>query len=297
MYQSVQQYLEVMYDDTVQIFTDASKEPAGKTGVAVYIPKYNVTIQKRTSNHLSIFSAEMMAIILALQWVEEVKPYKSVICSDSMSSLTSIQTGKSACRQDLLDEVHQMIFRITQQKLVLHFTWVPAHTGIEGNEKADELAKEALKAEQEVQVPLSKSEFKTIIKHGIHKLWQDKWDKGEKGRHLYSIQQTVTVKKISSLSRQEETWFTRLRLGHTGLNSGLHIMGKHETGMCPYCTETETVKHVLLTCRQYSEEREIIKRVTKNSVTLSNLLSLPGTQSTTKAVIEFLKETQLARRL
>ncbi|XDV25401.1 hypothetical protein PO909_029322 [Leuciscus waleckii] len=119
LYQSVQQYIEVMYDDTVQIFTDASKEPAGKTGVAVYIPKYKVIIQKRTSNHLSIFSAEMMAIIMALQWVEEVKPYNSVICSDSMSSLTSIQTGKSACRQDLLDEVHQMIFRITQQKLIL----------------------------------------------------------------------------------------------------------------------------------------------------------------------------------
>jgi len=56
-----------------------------------------------------------------------------------------------------------------QQKLI-HFTWVPAHTGIEGNEKA-ELAKEALKAEQvEIQVPLSKSEMKTIIKDGIHKL-------------------------------------------------------------------------------------------------------------------------------
>jgi len=126
-----------------------------------------------------------------------------------MSSLTSIQTGKSECRQDLLDEVHQMIFRITQQKLIIQFTWVPAHTGIEGNEKADELAKEALKAEQvEKQVPLSKSEIKTIIKDGIHKLWQDKWDKGGKGRHLYSIQQSITVIKMSSLSRQEETWFT-----------------------------------------------------------------------------------------
>jgi len=54
----------------------------------------------------------------------------------------------------------------------------------------------------------------------------------------------------------------RLRLGHTGLNSNLHIIGKHETGMCPYCEEIETVTHVLLICRQYHEEREKIKRVT-----------------------------------
>jgi len=57
--------------------------------------------------------------------------------------------------------------------------------------------------------------------------------------------------------------------------------------MCPYCEEIETVKDVLLACRQYHEEREKIKRVTK-SFNLSNLLKLPGTQSTIKAVIEFL---------
>jgi len=74
LYKSVQQYIEARYNDTVHIFTDASKDLTAKTGVAVYIPKYKVTIQKRTTNHLSIFSAEMTAIIMALQWVEEVKP-------------------------------------------------------------------------------------------------------------------------------------------------------------------------------------------------------------------------------
>lgn len=102
-YQNIQQYVETMYNDAVQIYTDASKDPiTGKASAAVFIPKYNIMIQKRITDHLSVFSAEMMAIVLALQWVEEARPYRIVICSDSMSSLSSIQSGKSICRQDLL---------------------------------------------------------------------------------------------------------------------------------------------------------------------------------------------------
>ncbi len=39
---------------------------------------------------------------------------------------------------------------------------------------------------------------------------------------------------------------SRLRMGHTGLNSTLALMGKHENGMCDECDVSETVEHVLL---------------------------------------------------
>ncbi len=38
---------------------------------------------------------------------------------------------------------------------------------------------------------------------------------------------------------------SRLRMGHTGLNSTLALMGKHENGMCDECDVSETVEHVL----------------------------------------------------
>lgn len=112
-------------------------------------------------------------------------------------------------RQDLLDKILQQIFIINPQKLFLLFTWTPAHTGIERNEKVDKLATEALKAEQvEIHVPLSRQEIKTIIKDGINNLWQEQWEKEEKGRHLYDIQKGITIKKNTMLKRQEETWLT-----------------------------------------------------------------------------------------
>ncbi len=50
----------------------------------------------------------------------------------------------------------------------------------------------------------------------------------------------------------------RLRIGHSNLNSTLHIIGTHPTGFCEYCETLETIQHVLLNCRRYEEQRRIM---------------------------------------
>ena len=51
-------------------------------------------------------------------------------------------------------------------------------------------------------------------------------------------------------SRREESVLSRLRFGHTSLNS----TGKHETGRCE-CGQEETVEHVIMQCERYEEDR------------------------------------------
>ena len=49
---------------------------------------------------------------------------------------------------------------------------------------------------------------------------------------------------------------TRLKLGHTELNSMLHRIGsKHPTGKCRLCDHPESVQHVLMECKGYKRER------------------------------------------
>ncbi len=43
--------------------------------------------------------------------------------------------------------------------------------------------------------------------------------------------------------------FTHLRTGHSNLNHTLHIIGKHNTGLCDVCLIEETVEHVLKKCK------------------------------------------------
>ncbi len=82
----------------------------------------------------------MIAILLALQWVEEINIPGVVICSDSFSAISSLKSGKSSTRQDILSDILQSLFRI-QTKTVISFIWIPAHIGIEGNEVVDQIAK------------------------------------------------------------------------------------------------------------------------------------------------------------
>ncbi|XP_038157609.1 uncharacterized protein LOC119794224, partial [Cyprinodon tularosa] len=238
----VQQHLSKEYYSVLQVYTDGSKEPeSGRTAAAVYIPTFKIKIAKRISNHVSVFTTEVLAIILALQWIEEVQPLRTVICTDSMATLNSLLSGKSETRQDLIFEVLQSLFRIRQLKILVYFLWVPAHVGVDGNEKADKLAKKALNHQQiEMNVFLSKSEMKTLITIETRKKWQTIWNNESKGRHLYQIQKFIGKERKRYGNRKKDIIISRLRIGHTALNYSLFKIGKHETGHCDKCGDPET---------------------------------------------------------
>lgn len=61
--------------------------------------------------------------------------------------------------------------------------------------------------------------------------------------------------RCAGKNREEETVISRIRFGHTGLNSTLFVMGKHNTGRCEYCGQEETIEHVIVHCERYEEER------------------------------------------
>ncbi len=87
----VQNYFKKHYPESVFLFTDGSKDPeTGFAGAAVYIPMSDCCIKKRVTNHLSVYATELLAILLALQWIEEKKIKNTVIASDIYSSLESI---------------------------------------------------------------------------------------------------------------------------------------------------------------------------------------------------------------
>ncbi len=84
---------------------------------------------------------------------------------------------------------------------------------------------------------MSKSEGKNIVWKEAVREWQRKWDREAKGRHLYAIQNKVDTLRNWGGTRREEIVMLRLRIGHSILNSTLHIIGKHPTGFC------STVRH------------------------------------------------------
>ncbi len=69
----------------------------------------------------------------------EIQATKAVICTDSLSALNSLSSGKSLARQDMINEVMQSVFIIRQYGRLVNVVWVPSHMGVKGNEEADHL--------------------------------------------------------------------------------------------------------------------------------------------------------------
>ncbi len=81
----------------------------------------------------SVYTVEMLAILIAVRWVEKTGQDKVLVCSDSSSVLASIRSFYSKIMQDILFEVLQSMTRIYNQGRQIKFLWVPGHVGIRGN--------------------------------------------------------------------------------------------------------------------------------------------------------------------
>ena len=139
--------LEEKYQHHLKIFTDGSVMEDGAAGAAFVIPEFNNLTHSYSLPAVSVFTAELLAISMALQHISAipVTPFAIVNCSDSKAALTAIKSDSQNAREDLVREIatttHQLISRGTE----VRFQWVPAHVCLSGNEKADRAAKRGAK--------------------------------------------------------------------------------------------------------------------------------------------------------
>ena len=139
--------LEEKYQHHLKIFTDGSVMEDGAAGAAFVIPEFNNLTHSYSLPAVSVFTAELLAISMALQHISAipVTPIAIVICSDSKAALTAIKSDSQNAREDLVREIatttHHLITRGTE----VRFQWVPAHFCLSGNEKADRAAKRGAK--------------------------------------------------------------------------------------------------------------------------------------------------------
>ena len=104
----------------------------------------------------SIFSAEIKAIDLALDHIEQSRNSDFIIFSDSLSVLQSLHNRQT--ENPLLLELNRIVF-----------CWLPSHVGIKGNEKADIAAKSALTLNiSDLKIPFT--DFKPSINTFVHNI-------------------------------------------------------------------------------------------------------------------------------
>ena len=133
----VQAIVQEDYPDHYIIYTDESKSTEG-VGAAVVSVMGNRKLS--LPGIASIYTAELYAIRCAVE-IGEVGTSKILICSDSLSALKALWSIQP--RNQLEGKIQQNIHRSIEAGRIVNFLWVPGHSGIPGNEKADQEAKKA----------------------------------------------------------------------------------------------------------------------------------------------------------
>ena len=129
------------------------------------------------------------------------------------------------------------------------FCWVPSHTGIKGNEKADSAAKDLPRAK--VAVPYT--DFKHYISQYIFSTWQDHWN-GAVVNKLHSVKPVLGDWQSSyRRCRKDEVVLCRVRIGHTHLIHS-YILRKDSPPLCEHCQCIMTVRHILVECNNFARE-------------------------------------------
>lgn len=161
---------------SLHLYTDGSKNNAG-VGCAVYIAAKNISLTKSLTKETSIFSAEAEAIRMALEYVLTDDCYQNfVILSDSKSVLTALNNKNPASLNNIsiCDILHKHMQVISQNKKI-YLIWVPAHNGIPGNNKVDQLAKLAASGTTICNATNNYMDLVNEYKKKMKENWQTHW--------------------------------------------------------------------------------------------------------------------------
>nr|KAG5700425.1 hypothetical protein BaRGS_010338 [Batillaria attramentaria] len=155
--------IEQRFSQHLKIYTDGSVLDSGEVGCAFVIPDLGITRRYKLNAGLSIFSAEMYAILMACTFVNDMPnpPLGVVILSDSKSSLQALERGGTRNRSDVQSEILFLAHQIITKGTILALMWLPSHSGIRGNELADRAARDATGDGMEAKLLQTLSEVKS----------------------------------------------------------------------------------------------------------------------------------------
>ena len=235
-------------------YSDGSKDGNNAAAAAFFPEQPDAPASVRLTNNSSVFSAELEGILLAIDRIKKavgrVRPFPAVIFVDSLSALQAVQNRNF--KVNLVRRIFRSVEKLPPQ-VSISLVWIPAHVGIWGNEKADQLAKAALSRGARSKFNISWSDLKPKVNKYIKERWQAEWEQDSNNK-LYEVLPVLGENLSTGKNRKEETVMARLRIGHTFLTHG-HLLRKEDQPFCLACECPLTVKHILVECTDIAEVR------------------------------------------
>ena len=220
MFQSLFAELKSCYSDHRAIYTDGLKT---ENRVAAAATSDGLSAQVRLPGNTSTFTAELQALKI------------------TDSSLHALDGNN--CDHPFIQNILKLFNNCCSVNKKVVLAWVSSHIGIKGNEKADELSKQALNFNVlDLKVP--SINLKVNVDSVFKQKWQAQWNACP-DKKLFQINPTVGDFYVwMGLSCREKKVIT---MGHTYFTHSYLLKGE-DMSWCIPCHCPDTVKHILLEC-------------------------------------------------
>ena len=245
-------------------FTDGSRIH-GQSGAAYYImnsslPEGHVEGIIPLGLYPTVFQAEELAVLeLGRCLLDNCPKQSSVrIYVDSQAALRSLTRDGTVW--GLTKEVVEVLNELGQDRDVT-LNWIPSHSGFEGNERVDGLAKMGAERQPfgpQPILPISVSVVKLAIRDWARNLHALQWKRTPQCRHTKIFVKEPYKRNLTdilNLPRGQLRQLVQTITGHNTLNRHLNVIGLSSSPLCPCGEGEETGCHFLGDCVKYLELR------------------------------------------
>lgn len=267
----------------VLLFTDGSKTQ-NHVGAAMVVEedsKETFFGIRRLDINCTVFQAELLGIMMAVEWIEQHANCTSTYAIHVDSKAAILAAANKRTTHPLAVKIRQALTTLkSTKKITLH--WIKGHSGLQGNERADYLARIAASYRTTIDyksTPLHQA--KQLLTEYYTTIWNSIYTNSEDSFHTKLFIPNIPHRLSSSLWPNFIT--TQFITNHGRFKSYLNKMNITTSPLCN-CSEKppQTARHLLTECTRYSRHRPAVLRSTPLSTILKHHWN-------TVEVTEFLK--------
>lgn len=251
--------LNTKWQNYLVLYTDGSKQKEG-TGCAFYDDINQTYTRIKLSNMFSIYSAEQIAIIEALKYIQDIDKNNFIIFTDSLSTVRQLENTKKSQITNLAAGILKELGKCREQNKKVIIAWIKSHIGIYGNEKVDMLAKQACTEGEDSLYKVPHTDYTRQIRSRLRRSFEQDFSTSEKGKYYKSLHPSLPSIPWFRKTKQKTCKsfvriISRIRSGHCQTNAYKYKINMADSSTCDNCQEEETIQHLILECREYAEER------------------------------------------
>jgi len=228
----------------------------------------------RLSRHTT-YEAEAVSALLAT-WLLQSMPglawHPSSLYTDSQAFLRSLTKCTAGSGHYLVDTFWTAADNTPGP---LQVNWILGHSDVRGNERADELAKQAVQGHSSPEADLPPFLCRTLLHSAttekqaytseVNTMWLEQWQNLPRRPQMEHFNKLFPFKKFRKIQNEltcaQSSLLIQLCTGHIPLNAHLFRLRCIDTDYCQACTPwqgamlaKETITHYLFECPAYHNE-------------------------------------------